>query len=363
MKSTKLFESLNDIDEEIIKEAEIEDYIPQKRFTFTKVLLPVAAILLFIILPNFIKKDINVEKSLEDTNLPITDQNLLENKELAKISMGSFNTQGAGFEALMAYNIVEIINANPWNENLQISTLPVFKNKLGYSQQGIPTNIDIEAMRKRLDKTIRLLNINPKELEITDDYPSEEEIQMVREKFEIVGDEMPDDFLNINQIYGKSKKYEITVSNDLTTTINFKPKDKIVKEYYTDYYAPYEDIYRTAQYVSKEYKDILQMIDTVINLYDGAYTYNGDQSFEISFFEGEGSLEEQIINYNLNYTEFYFDEEDMSNTLRVHKPDLSQKIGNYPIISSKEAEALLISNKYITNVPEDFPGEEYIKKV
>lgn len=363
MKSNKLFESLNDIDEKIIEEAHIEEYTCQNKFSFMKVLIPIAAIVLFMILPGVLKDYINKEQIIEEINPPIIEKKPIGDEELPKISIGQFNTEGSGFEGLMAYDIKELVNENPWNENVEISTLPVFKNKLEYNERGILENPDIKAMRKRLDETIRLLKINPKEIEIRDDYPSEEEIKEITEKLELTGGELTDEFFNINQIYGENEKYEITVYNDLSTMIKFKAKDPLLKNYYIDYDSTYEDVYKTAQYVSEEYKNLLEMGEATINIYGGDYTYDGEQRFHISFFDGKGSLEDKIINYNLNYTEFFFDEEDKLGNVTINKPNLSQKIGNYPIISSKEAEKLLIDNKYITNVPKDFPGQEYIKKV
>lgn len=355
MKSNRLFESLNDIDDKIVEEASIEEYIPQKKVSFMKVLIPIAAaIALFMIVPDFLIKD--PIQPVEDPIPPIADE------ELTKISIGSFNAEGAGFESFMAYDIEELINANPWKEDLSISSLPVYKNTLEY-ERGIVTNLHVKAMRERLDETINLLKINSKDIEIINDYPTEEEIKQITEKLESVGEELTEELFTISQIEAKNKKYEITVYTDLSIAINFKPKAKLLKNYYVDYSSPYKDVYRTAEYAGKEYKDILGMKEPLINIYDGDYTYNGDQRFQIGFFDGRGSLEDRIINYNLNQAGFYFDEEDKSNTLIIDKPDLSQKIGNYPIISSKQAEELLIDNKYITNAPEDFPSQEYIKKV
>ena len=49
--------------------------------------------------------------------------------------------------------------------------------------------------------------------------------------------------------------------------------------------------------------------------------------------------------------------------IRYSKTDLSQKIGDYPIITAEEARKLLLENHYITTVPEALPGEEYIAHV
>ena len=48
---------------------------------------------------------------------------------------------------------------------------------------------------------------------------------------------------------------------------------------------------------------------------------------------------------------------------RIFKPDLSRKIGDYPIISPDKAQELLAESHYLTSVPYEFPGEAYVKKV
>lgn len=359
MKDNKLFNNLSNIDDKIIEEAEMREYVPEKKFDFRKVLIPITgiAIIVLMIAPKYIGENINFD-GRDEAALP-----QVENIDLPKISMGSFKSEGTGFEAFMAYDIEEIINANPWNENADIPRLPVFSNKLDYNEKGLPTNINIKAMRTRLDETIALLKINPKKIEIIDNYPTEEEIEEITEKIKSTGGELGDVFVNINPLYGKSENYEISVFKDLLVEIKFKLKDKVLKKYYIGYNSSFKDVMETSNYIMNKYNKLLGMKEPVINIHDGDYTFDGDQKYNLGFYEGEGTLEEQIINYNLNYVDSYLIEEDKSINFRINKPDLSLEVGNYPIIKSAEAEKLLIDNKYITNVPEEFPGKEYIRKV
>ena len=47
---------------------------------------------------------------------------------------------------------------------------------------------------------------------------------------------------------------------------------------------------------------------------------------------------------------------------RVYQPDLSVKIGDYPIINSEQAKELLLNGNYITTVPYEISEEKFIKK-
>ena len=44
------------------------------------------------------------------------------------------------------------------------------------------------------------------------------------------------------------------------------------------------------------------------------------------------------------------------------QPDLSQKMGDYPIINTEKAKELLLKGNYITTVPYELPGEKFIAK-
>ncbi len=46
----------------------------------------------------------------------------------------------------------------------------------------------------------------------------------------------------------------------------------------------------------------------------------------------------------------------------LDQTDLSQKMGNYPIITSKDAKNLLLNGNYITSVPYQLPGEKFVAK-
>ena len=49
--------------------------------------------------------------------------------------------------------------------------------------------------------------------------------------------------------------------------------------------------------------------------------------------------------------------------IRIYNPDLSEKTGEYPVISVQEAKELLLNGNYITTVPYEMPGKEYIARV
>ena len=67
------------------------------------------------------------------------------NENLPILSI-SENILGMGFEGYMAYDISELVNANPWNEEMEIATLPVYENTLSYDENAILTGADYDQI-------------------------------------------------------------------------------------------------------------------------------------------------------------------------------------------------------------------------
>ncbi|MEG0835053.1 MAG: hypothetical protein RR413_06375, partial [Christensenellaceae bacterium] len=72
---------------------------------------------------------------------------------------------------------------------------------------------------------------------------------------------------------------------------------------------------------------------------------------------------QKILNFNFNYVTFACDDEGKLFISRTFQPDLTNVVGNYPIISTEQALELLENKNYITSVPEEFPGIAYVRKV
>lgn len=105
------------------------------------------------------------------------------------------------------------------------------------------------------------------------------------------------------------------------------------------------------------------MDDPQINLTGGNYDIYRRQGYQIEFYEGKGSLTEQLVSRYLQTVLFYPNDEGRLRLARIYRTDLSEKVGDYPIISAEEAKALLLNGNYITTVPEAMPGEAYIAGV
>ena len=71
-----------------------------------------------------------------------------------------------GFEGLMAYDISELDTPNPWNPDLKLSSLPVYRN-LAYNDFGEMVYLSEEQMREIAKNTASALKVDVIDTKIT----------------------------------------------------------------------------------------------------------------------------------------------------------------------------------------------------
>lgn len=275
----------------------------------------------------------------------------------------SENTSAMGYEGYMAYDASELVSANPWREDMELATMPVYQNTLDYDDNFIASGVDFEKMQKFLLEVAGRLGLDANELTITDDVPDEESRKKIIEKFNEAGDTVPEGYFNPTRLIIEAEGLKIEVDRTMTAKVTFKPAVKLPDKYNFIYFASYEDIAAVAEYLKTEYKNFIGYENTLVNIHGGDYNIYAQQMYSIEFFGASGNDTELIINYNFNRTAFYCDGEGNLAMARIYQPDLSKKVGDYPIISLAQAEELLSKGKYITTVPYEMPGSEYVKKV
>lgn len=279
---------------------------------------------------------------------------------------------GMGFEGYMAYDISELVSANPWTEEAGITALPVYRNTLKSgageaipSGQAYPiTEEQFARMRAFLLEVAGRLGLDTETLAITDNAPSEEYKAAIREKYADIGEEAPpEEFFAPTMLIAEQNGIRLEIEPSMTVAIWYNTPVSLPEGYRFGYYnMSYEQAQASAGYLLQEYQGLIAMQEPQTNVFMGDYNIYAQQSYSVSFFEGAGSLTEQIVNYNFNQIQFYTGEENAFDLVRVFAPDLSNKMGDYPIITAGEARELLLQGHYITTVPYEMPGEEWIRK-
>ena len=241
--------------------------------------------------------------------------------DLKPITISELNT-GQGFEGYLCYDISELENGNPWAANLKIKTLPVYKNEAyDASGAGVPKGLREEEMMERLDEALDELGLNLVSLKIHTDK------------------------LSATSIEAETENGKVEIEADGTIT-----------------YFPVNEEFDIAEYMEK-YSAFLQMENPEI-VVQNTYNFYGELYQDYKVYDSSGDEIEDILNYNLSSVQFAFHENGETHLIRKEERLLlADKVGDYPIISVKEATKLLADGKYQTNVPYDFSNKKQIGKV
>lgn len=220
---------------------------------------------------------------------------------------------GYGYEGYLAHDISELVNANPWNENISLAALPVFRVKNDTSENKL-----------------------------------EELITATAEKLNLKG------FGSVSNdggaVFAASESIKITAT-DTGIFVYFKKAESLPERYNFGYYASYKDMKKSAGYLKNKYSALFKDGKYILNLYGGDCDIYGRQSYHISFYKDSDDIVQKIINYNFYKTFFTPNDNGELELINTDLPDLGNKIGNYPVISPDKAKELLYDGKYVTSSP------------
>jgi len=285
-------------------------------------------------------------------------------ENLPMITIQSDGPGAMGYEGYLAYDISELGGANPWTEEAEISFLPVYRNPVSYDEQHQVQGADWDKMRALLLDVAEKLGLDTRTIPITDNTPDEEYQKAVTEKMASVGEEVPEGYFDPTTLIMEGDGVKIEVDQSLTAKIDFDPPVELPEGYRFSYSASREEMKSSAEWLAEEYGGLLSgMAEPVLDQGMADRNVYGERSFSTVFYDGAGSTEEQIVNFSFNQVAFYNNDDGKLFLARVYAPDLSDKMGDYPIISAEEAKELLLAGNYATSVPCEMPGEEHIAKV
>lgn len=261
------------------------------------------------------------------------------------------NTQGGmGFEGVLCYDIDEIDNGNPWREDMVFSTLPVFEN-LAYHSAGEPVGLKESSILERLEAACAALGLENAERE-----------------YERNG-------TKVISITAEASGIAVTVGANGEVTVNFKdglalPEQLNFTWHDTSRHEAEEVmayfIQKFSQLISFEEPEIVLSGDYIMwNDYDQEGNYITEVRFDREYilYEGAGDETEDLLNYKMQFVQFYPDDEGRLSIIRIHDAlSCANKLGDYPIITAAEARDCLLEGNYITDVPYEIEDETLIKK-
>ena len=120
-------------------------------------------------------------------------------------------------------------------------------------------------------------------------------------------------------------------------------------------------------YLMEEFSDFLHF-QSPVRVVQSDRGSDHEMRYHYKAYEGAGSMEEQILNAALRDGTFYAtvkeDSSELDGMIRLCDWLIkAEKLGDYPLISVEEAKERLLQGKYVTSVPYELPGEDYVSAV
>lgn len=290
------------------------------------------------------------------------------NGELPKLTP-RYDSLGGGMGGYAGSDEPETDIGNPWSAETNFQTLPVYNN--------ISENPDREFMMETLKCVAETLGYDFSEMEIEEEFWSEESERSLRETFEGYG--APEEeiqrmiFISKQCIRGGTirarifsevyltinSRYEVeicwmNVNSSENDTLGFSLPDEYRPARFND-----EEMDRAGRYMLETYSNMFGMKNPILNpcpTYDKCVEYYED-----------GTAEEEFVNYQLNRVQFCFNKLSGNiNIIRFFVPNGREKVGDYPIISIDEAKERLYNNRYfklLATIDHDFNGAEPVGAV
>ncbi len=255
----------------------------------------------------------------------------------------TLTNQGMGFEGY--HSLEEAENDNPWRESMDLKTLPVYRTDV--------FDPDYDIMLSKLENIAKAFGEDFSAMRIDDSFVTEEDKAQITEQFKGHGasdEEIQRYIRNVithaSTITASNDNIYINIGPDYTTTVLFEGGGIKIPDEYLESSPEKDKLERMAEYIFENYGN-------VINIKDPVRGSHGDHRSDgyINFYAGGSNDEELIYGYNFQYVGMGFNmDENKLDVLHINtKENGLEKLGDYPLISVKDAEKLLLNGNYLSS--------------
>lgn len=256
------------------------------------------------------------------------------------VSMGP-SLGGYGYEGYYVRDISELKNTSPSQIGSLPDTLPVFRNATG----GYPLQAATEEYKAKMLTLCRSVAGR---------------LGRDAENMTVVWDERNGGLVPTTVTATGADGVKIEVDQFMTVTISYPDRNRPFSE---NVLPTYDDAHKLAEKLLAEYRDLMNFANPQICITGGYYNIDGEQSYDIAFVETGGTQTEELLEFFFHGAEFFCNEGGEPWLIHLRCTDLSDKVGDYPIITAQQAQAQLVAGHYITSCGWEMPGEAYIRKV
>lgn len=259
------------------------------------------------------------------------------------VSMGP-SLGGYGFEGYYVRDISDLKNTSPSQIGSLPDTLPVFRNATG----GYPLQAATEEYKAKMLTLCRSVAGR---------------LGWDAENMTVVWDERNGGLVPTTVTATGADGVKIEVDQFMTVTITYPDRGGPLSEKNSLVLRTYDDAYKLAEKLLAEYRGLMGFSSPQICITGGYYNIDGEQSYDIAFVETGGTQTEELLEFFFHGAEFFCNEGGEPWLIHLRCTDLSDKVGDYPIITAQQAQAQLVAGHYITSCGWEMPGEAYIRKV
>lgn len=256
------------------------------------------------------------------------------------VSMGP-SLGGYGYEGYYVRDISDLKNTSPSQISSLPDTLPVFRNVNG----GYPLQAASEEYKAKMLALCRSVAGR---------------LGWDAENMTVVWDEHNDGLVPTTVTATGADGAEIEVDQFMTVTISYPNRYRPLSD---NVLRTYDDAYKLAEKLLAEYRGLMGFSAPQICITGGDYDIYGEQHYDISFVETDGTQTEELLEFFFHGAEFFCNEDGEPRLIHLRCTDLSDKVGDYPIITAQQAQEQLAAGHYITSCGWEMPGEAYIRKV
>ena len=259
---------------------------------------------------------------------------------------------GMGYDAVMCYDVSENMGSNPWTEDAELETLPVYRN-LAYSSSGYRVYLSEEQLLSLAEWSAYCLGTRVESTE----FERIRKENLWPEEDRLTGGEA-------EGIFARTEAGdEIRAFGNGGQSISFAQPKPLPDDYsFTLADTTSEQAEAAVKYLLREHASLLEQLSGMENVEDFAvntwcdYSFSGEMFRNYSAYNDNGTLEERILNYNFHRITLHpgMEESAWEGIGLWSVLPSAQKLGDYPLISPETARALLLQGDYIASVPKDY---------
>lgn len=259
----------------------------------------------------------------------------------------------AAGQLCIASDINNLAQNNPWNEDTELTTLPIFKSNekmLNLSSSGYYNE---EELTQMLENVAKALGVTFAESQIYYDTPYDDPENEEESMPEYISADCG------NEEYGADSLY-VSVSGNGAVSVMFNESLELPEEYLYDI-EDNEGAEKALSYIKDRFKNLLQFKNPVLNTYISREDTDW-KSREYTIYNGSEDIVESILNYNLARASVSIYDGKLIRIDLYNSLCTSDCIGEYPVISLEKAREMLLQGKYLKRFPDSFFKNSQLKE-